>query len=126
MALTTVTEERQDPYGEPEDSFGTIASFWSAYLAARRCTEIRPFDVAAMMALLKIARIAHSGGTHVDSWIDLAGYAGCGAETAPLKNDPTELEKEERVEILRRSLRETLFQSPPPSHSYPPAPQSAL
>jgi hypothetical protein len=67
MALTTVTEERQDPYGEPEDSFGTIASFWSAYLAARRCgSDLRPFDVAAMMALLKIARIAHSGGTNDD------------------------------------------------------------
>jgi hypothetical protein len=118
MALTTVTEERQDPYGEPEDSFGTIASFWSAYLAARRCgSDLGPFDVAAMMALLKLARIAHSGGTHVDSWIDLAGYAGCGAETAPLKNDPARQEERERAEILRRSLRETLFQSAvPPSN----------
>lgn len=36
-------------------------------------------DVAMMMALLKIARIA-AGGGKADSWIDLAGYAACGAE----------------------------------------------
>ena len=36
-------------------------------------------DVAMMMVLLKIARIA-AGGGKADSWIDLAGYAACGAE----------------------------------------------
>lgn len=38
-----------------------------------------PEDVAAMMALLKIARIA-AGGKKADSWVDLAGYAACGGE----------------------------------------------
>lgn len=36
-------------------------------------------DVAAMLALLKIARIA-SGHAKDDNWIDLAGYAACGGE----------------------------------------------
>lgn len=38
-----------------------------------------PEDVAAMMALLKIARIA-SGHAKADNWVDLAGYAACGGE----------------------------------------------
>jgi hypothetical protein len=36
-------------------------------------------DVAAMLALLKIARLQQSPN-HRDSWVDLAGYAACGAE----------------------------------------------
>lgn len=35
--------------------------------------------LAAMMAMLKIARIASGHGRDVD-WIDLAGYAACGGE----------------------------------------------
>jgi predicted membrane channel-forming protein YqfA (hemolysin III family) len=34
---------------------------------------------AAMLALLKIARIA-SGHAKADNWVDLAGYAACGGE----------------------------------------------
>lgn len=37
------------------------------------------FDVAMMMALLKIARIRTGTATN-DSYVDLAGYAACGAE----------------------------------------------
>ena len=42
-----------------------------------------PEDVAAMMALLKIARLM-SNPEHVDSWIDGAGYLACGGEVATL------------------------------------------
>lgn len=38
-----------------------------------------PDDVAAMMMLLKIARIA-TGEPKEDNWIDAAGYAACGGE----------------------------------------------
>jgi hypothetical protein len=41
-----------------------------------------------MLALLKIARIAGSGGTHKDSWLDLAGYAACGWETVDVPKAP--------------------------------------
>ena len=44
---------------------------------------------AAMLALLKLARIKHSEGRHRDSWVDLAGYAACGAECA-LHNEETQ------------------------------------
>lgn len=37
--------------------------------------------VALCMAELKIARAA-TNETHMDSWVDLAGYAACGGEIA--------------------------------------------
>jgi hypothetical protein len=84
-ARDAITGEREDAYGGPEQSFTTIAKFWSAYLD--RFIETQ--DVAAMLALLKIARIKHSEGQHRDSWVDLAGYAACGAECA-LHNEETQ------------------------------------
>lgn len=40
---------------------------------------IVPEDVAALLGLLKIARIATGHGKS-DNWVDLAGYAACGGE----------------------------------------------
>lgn len=79
-----VCGQREQDYGTPEDNFETIAELWETYLR-RTCVDeaggvyIDANDVAMMMALLKIARIA-AGGGKADSWIDLAGYAACGAE----------------------------------------------
>lgn len=77
-AKAAVTGAREDTYGGPEASFTVIAKLWSVYL---NC-HVNPHDVAVLLALLKVARIKHSGGTHYDSWVDLAGYAACGAECA--------------------------------------------
>ena len=74
-----VCGQREQDYGTPEDSFEMIGKFWTVYLDY--ATEIDAHDVAAMMALLKIARIAKSPD-HMDSWCDLAGYASCGGEIA--------------------------------------------
>ena len=38
-------------------------------------------DVAAMMALLKIARISENQ-RHMDNWVDGCGYFACGGEIA--------------------------------------------
>ena len=76
-AAECVLKDRQNQYGGVEDNFRTIANFWSVYVGKK----LSPADVAAMMALLKIAR-ARSNPGHGDSWIDLAGYAACGAECA--------------------------------------------
>lgn len=67
--------DRQDAYGSPEDNFTKIAIMWSAYLD----TAITAEDVAAMMILLKTARIASKHGLS-DNWVDIAGYAACGGE----------------------------------------------
>jgi hypothetical protein len=83
-AADTIDGDRNDTYGGPESSFKTIAGLWNEYLMACAVGApggiLQPHDVAAMLALLKIARIAGSGGTHKDSWLDLAGYAACGWE----------------------------------------------
>lgn len=81
-ARACVCGDRQEDYGTPERNFATIAALWNAYLAARGVgagPEIQARDVAAMMALLKLARVA-SGKSKADNWVDLAGYAACGAE----------------------------------------------
>lgn len=75
-AARIVSGAREDTYGGPEKSFATIAALWSAYLGI----PLAPHDVAAMQALVKLARIRGSDGQHRDSWVDLAGYAACGAE----------------------------------------------
>ena len=83
-AKRCVCGDREQDYGSPENNFATIAELWQTYL---KCTSvppgteitILPQDVAAMLALLKIARIA-SGHAKADNWIDLAGYAACGGE----------------------------------------------
>ena len=75
---------REEDYGSPEDNFKTIADLWGTYLK-RACISkdgtvcILPEDVAVMLALVKIGRIA-SGNSKADNWVDLAGYAACGGE----------------------------------------------
>lgn len=98
-SLKTITQDRQDQYGQPEDSFGTIAEFWSTYLTARRgqvviqqgeyelrevvAVAISPKDVAMLMSLLKAAREAH--GPKLDNLVDQAGYSAIAAELAELE-----------------------------------------
>ena len=78
---------REDHYGKPEDNFQRIATMWNTYLdgvvigrdASGSLIGLTPKDVAAMMILLKVARLAHTNN-HDDSWIDIAGYAALGGE----------------------------------------------
>lgn len=74
-ARECVSVQRQLDYGTPEDNFTIIANLWSAYTGS----SITALDVAMMMALMKVGRIRSGGGTG-DSFVDLAGYAACGAE----------------------------------------------
>ena len=74
-AKRCVCGDREQDYGSPEKNFERIAEFWSTYMGY----PVVAHDVAAMFALLKIARIA-SGHAKEDNWIDLAGYAACGGE----------------------------------------------
>lgn len=74
-AKSCVCGQRETEYGSPENNFSAIAAFWSVYKGVNFSAN----DVAMMMALLKIARIKSGTGTD-DSYVDLAGYAACGAE----------------------------------------------
>ncbi len=82
QAQKCVCGDREQDYGSPERNFETIAQLWTAYILATpgdALDKFTPVDVAAMLALLKIARIA-SGNAKEDNWVDLAGYAACGGE----------------------------------------------
>lgn len=92
-AKAAVTQDRQASYGPPEESFERIARLWSAYLG----WTLQPSDVALMMALLKVARV-QGNPAHRDNYVDLAGYAACGAEIA---------QAAELREALRMIERET-------------------
>jgi hypothetical protein len=85
-ATQYVTSDRESQYGSPEDNFSTVADLWSNYLFGKGKNnggnvKINAEDVAVMMCLLKIARIA-SGQKKDDNYIDLAGYAACAGEIA--------------------------------------------
>lgn len=84
MAKAVVCGEREKQYGSPEDSFRAIADYWTVYLHQTgnlpEHRELTSEDAAIMMILLKIARQAGRG--KLDNWIDIAGYAACGAEIA--------------------------------------------
>ena len=77
--ITTINGERQDVYGSPESSFSLIAKYWRTYLQHKKNLEITSSDVAMMMTLFKIARIAN-GSAHRDSYVDAAGYIGLAAD----------------------------------------------
>ena len=76
-AKAAVTSDRQATHGAPEDTFGLIARLWSARLGI----DLRQDQVAVMLIDLKTAR-AWGNPCHADNWIDMAGYAACGAELA--------------------------------------------
>lgn len=59
-AKKIVDGERQQDYGNINDSFLRIAGLWSAYTGF----TITKYDVAMMMMLLKISRAKH--GNHRD------------------------------------------------------------
>lgn len=90
-AKEIVTEDREQDYGSPEDSFAVIADFWTIYVR-EKCSSIdadvyiTPSDVAVMMILLKVARVA-KGKYKEDSYIDMAGYAACGGELEGKANE---------------------------------------
>lgn len=97
-AIQTVCQDRRDKHGQIGDNFGLIADLWSAYIGA----SVTAVDVAMMMGMLKMARIK-TGKYTQDNFVDLAGYAACGAEVAELdaskKQDET-LQKLQHVKEL--------------------------
>lgn len=82
MAKAVVCGDRDRQYGSPEDSFWAIAHYWTVYLQQvghlPEHRELTAEDTAIMMILLKVARQAGRG--KLDNWVDIAGYAACGAE----------------------------------------------
>ena len=74
-AKRLITVDREQEHGRPGLTFARTAHLWAGYLGH----EVTAHDVAAMMALLKIARSTHDPD-NMDNWIDACGYLALGAE----------------------------------------------
>lgn len=81
QAENTVTGDRATTYGPAKDHFQAVAKVWTEILGA----QVDADQVPLCMAALKIIRLAETPG-HVDSWVDLAGYAAIGGEVATETN----------------------------------------
>jgi hypothetical protein len=67
--------DREQTYGSPSKNLETIAQMWNAYTGAlnKDTHQLNAQDVAVMMVLLKIARLANQPD-HRDSLVDGVGY----------------------------------------------------
>lgn len=87
-AARIIAGDRDVQYGGPEENFERISRIWSVILGVNITQE----DVAMLMIGLKIARYANKSGFQPDTWVDIAGYAGCGYEVGKVqleKSTPT-------------------------------------
>ena len=83
-AKQCVCSDRDQQYGSPAVNMKKIAEFWTTY----KGIEFSPKDVAAMMTLVKIARIS-SGQAKSDNWVDGCGYLSIGCELENSDNECT-------------------------------------
>jgi hypothetical protein len=90
-AMEIINGERQDSYGNPENSFALIAKYWNTYLIEIQKAVLVKYgfdpkdydlvdmlesrNVAEMMTLFKIARMTGQKTTP-DNYADAAGYIG--------------------------------------------------
>jgi hypothetical protein len=67
-----VIENRERSYGPAADNFAAIAARWSLVLGI----TVTPAQVALCLIDLKLARLSRDP-SHLDSIVDVAGYAAC-------------------------------------------------
>lgn len=75
-AAKATVATRGDSYGTPLENMRDIAELWSMYLPQ----PVDAWEVPILNILQKIARLRKNKGAHLDSWVDIAGYAAVGAE----------------------------------------------
>ena len=80
--LGSTLANRGKSYGSMLENHQRIADIWSVVLEKK----VTPEQVALCMAGVKMARLIQSPD-HEDSWLDLAGYAACGAEIVDDRQD---------------------------------------
>lgn len=79
-AARIITGDRDVQYGGPEENLTRIAKIWSVIFER----EVTAEEVAMAMVGVKLARFVSKSGFQPDTWIDIAGYAGCGYEVGKL------------------------------------------
>jgi len=75
--MKQVLESRGDDYGTPRHNHGIASDLINAYLKHHpNRNDLQPEDTMIMMVLIKVARLV-STPQHIDSIMDIAGYAFC-------------------------------------------------
>lgn len=79
-AAKCVLGDRNASYGPPTQDFDRTAGMWNSLFGhkLKEGAAFRAQDVAAAIICVKLSRAQHSAKE--DNWIDIAGYAACGAE----------------------------------------------
>ena len=72
-----VVRDRRRSYGDPAELFERVALRWSQVLGA----EVTAAQVGLCLIDLKLARLA-GDPKHLDSLVDVAGYAACVREVS--------------------------------------------
>ena len=88
----TITQDRNNRHGEPENSFPVIAKRWHEYLegvygAGIHGNKLKPSDVAEMMAIFKDCRF-HVQPENLDNKHDQIGYLAIAAELRASERNP--------------------------------------
>lgn len=71
--LQSVTLDRREIYGKPGDTYRRISAM---RVIVDECPDVEIREVLGMI-VTKVVRLIESP-THLDSWIDVAGYSRCG------------------------------------------------
>lgn len=72
--VKNVLEQRGNTYGEFKDVARTTQLLYSL-MPDEHLKRTHSMDMALYMIASKLARIANGDPTHIDSWVDIAGYA---------------------------------------------------
>ena len=78
-ADSCITMDRAATYGDAEAGFDAIAKVWAAMAQVRGDRPMGAADVAAHMIAVKLIRASTNPG-HLDSWIDICGFAALAGE----------------------------------------------
>lgn len=81
-ARALITGDRNNAYGPPWQDFSRTAGALTAMgYAGPNGRPVESHDIAIFVMMVKISRLMWTP-TKRDSWVDIAGYSGCGLECA--------------------------------------------
>ena len=77
-----IVTEREGQHGKPAKTYGVIAELWSIYLSEKTGIPVKidAADVAMMQIQAKVGRFISGQSDHMDTVLDIAGYAACAGE----------------------------------------------
>jgi hypothetical protein len=108
QAAQIIKGDRDKQYGGPETNFSNIAKIWSVIFKREFTTE----EIAMAMVGVKLARFASDAGFQPDTWIDIAGYAGCGYEVGQELHSNKEVYLNKRKSKMERLTPPWDFDNP--------------